>query len=209
MRYSISPHQIKQKVYTILNSLRLRRSLKITKSSIVEHEELQSNLKFVSWTFVQSLWKSLSINVVCCSVAKSCPTLCDPMNCSTPGFPILHHLPEFAQTRVHWVSDHIQPSHPLSPSSPPAFNLSQHQGLFQCQLFPSGGLSIGASPSASVLPMNIQGWFPLGSTGLISLLSKELSRVFSSTTVWKHQFFSTQPSLWSSSHICTWLLEKL
>ena len=74
--------------------------------------------------------------------------------------------------------------------------------------FTSGAQSIGASTSTSVLPMNIQGWFSLGLTGLISLLSKGLSRVFSSTTVRKHQFFSAQPSLWSNSHICTWLLEK-
>ena len=74
------------------------------------------------------------------------------------------------------------------------------------QLFTLGGQSIGV-PS-SVLPMNIQGWFPLGLTDLISLLSKGLSRVFSSTTVWKHQFFSTQPSLWYNSHIHTWLLGK-
>ena len=80
------------------------------------------------------------------------------------------------------------------------------------QLFKSGGQSfsfkIGASASASVLPMNIQGWFPLGLTSLISLKSKGLSRVFSSTTVGKHQFFSTHPSLWSNSHIHTWLLER-
>ena len=75
-------------------------------------------------------------------------------------------------------------------------------------LFASGGQRTGASASASALPMNIQGWFPLGLTGLISLLSKGLSKVFSSTTVWKHQFFSAQPSLWYNSHICTWLLEK-
>ena len=75
-------------------------------------------------------------------------------------------------------------------------------------LFTSGGQSIGASALASVLPMNIQGWFPLVLTGLISLMSKGLSRVFSSTTVWKHQLFGIQPSLWSSSHIHTWLLEK-
>ena len=75
------------------------------------------------------------------------------------------------------------------------------------QLF-TGGQSIWASASVSVLPMNIQSWFPLGLTGLFSLLSKGLSRVFSSTTIWKHQFFSAQPSLWSISHICTWLLEK-
>ena len=67
----------------------------------------------------------------CCSIIKSCPTLCDPMDCGTPGFPVLHHLPELAQTHVYRVSDAIQPSHLLSPASPPTFNLSQHQGLFQ------------------------------------------------------------------------------
>ena len=65
------------------------------------------------------------------SVAQSCPTLCDPMNCSTPGLPVHHQLPEFTQTRVHWVRDAIQPSHPLSSPSPPAPNPSQHQSLFQ------------------------------------------------------------------------------
>ena len=67
----------------------------------------------------------------CCSVSKSCLTFWDPMDCSTPGFPILHDLPEFAQIHVHWVGDAIQPSHPLPPPSPPALNLSQHQGLIQ------------------------------------------------------------------------------
>ena len=76
------------------------------------------------------------------------------------------------------------------------------------QLFASGGQSIRTSVSVSVLPVNIQGWFPLGLTGLISLQSKGLSRVFSSTTVWKHQFFYAQPSLWSCSQIHTWLMEK-
>ena len=75
-------------------------------------------------------------------------------------------------------------------------------------LFASGGQNIVVSASALVLPMNIQGWFPLGLTGLISLLSKRLSRVFPSTTIWKYQFFGSQPSLWSNTHICTWLLEK-
>ena len=75
-------------------------------------------------------------------------------------------------------------------------------------LFASGGQSIGVSASISVLPMNIQGWFPLELTGLISLLSKGLSSVFSSTTVWKHQFSAAQLSLWSNSYIPTWLLEK-
>ena len=68
---------------------------------------------------------------ICCSVAKSCLTLCDPMNCSMPSLPVLHNFPELAQTHVHRVSDAIQPSHPLSSPSPPAFSLSQHQGLFQ------------------------------------------------------------------------------
>ena len=76
------------------------------------------------------------------------------------------------------------------------------------QLFSSGGQSIGVSASASVLPKNIQNWFPLGLTGWNSLQSKGLSRVFSNTTVKKHQFFSAQPSLWSNSYILTWLLEK-
>jgi len=129
------------------------------------------------------------------------------MDCNMPGFPVLHCLLEFAKPHVHWVSKVIQPSHPLSSSSPPAFNIFQHQGLFQrVGLFTSGGQGIGAS--ASVLPVTIQGLFSLELTGLISLLSKRLSRVFSHTTAWKHQFFSTQPSSWFNSHICTWLLEK-
>ena len=142
----------------------------------------------------------------CCWVTQSCPTLQDPMNCSMPGLPVLHHLLEFAQTHIHWVIEAIQPSHPQSSSSP-AFSLSQHQGLFPVScLFTSSGQSIGAS--ASVLPVNIQDWFPLGLNGLISLQSKGYSRIFAKTTIRKHQFFSAQPSVWSNSHICTWLLEK-
>ena len=134
------------------------------------------------------------------------------MNHSMTGFPVL--FPEFPQTHVHRVSDAIQPSHPLSPSSP-ALNLSHIRVFSMSWLFASGGQSIGISASTSVLPMNIQGWFPLRLTGLISLLSKGFSRVFSSTTVRKHQFFSAQSSLWPNSigslplqlgsplHICT------
>ena len=137
------------------------------------------------------------------SVAQSCLTLCNPMHCSTPGFPVHHQLPEPTKKLhwvfiVHWVSDAIQPSHALLSLSPPAFNLFQHQFFPVSQFF----------ASARVLPMNIQDWFPLGLTGLISLQSKGLSRVFSSTTVQEHQFFSTQLSLWSNSHIHTGLLEK-
>ena len=100
----------------------------------------------------------------------------NPTDCSKPGFPVLHYLPEFVKTHVHWVSDAIQSSHLLLPPSPPALNLSQIRVFFQW-LFTSCGQSIGVS--ASVLIVNIQGWFPLGLTGLIYLLSKGLSRVFS------------------------------
>ena len=120
------------------------------------------------------------------SVAQSC--LCNPMDCSTPGLPVHHQLLEPALTHVHWPSDAIQPSHPLSSPFPPAFNLFPASGSFPMgQFFASGGQSIGVSASASVLPLNIQDWFPLGWTGWISLQSKGLSRVFSSTTIQKHQ----------------------
>ena len=146
------------------------------------------------------------------SVAQSCQTLCNSMDCSTPGLSVHHQLPELTQTHVHWVGDAIQPCHPLSSPSPPTFNLSQHQGFFfffpMGQLFTSGGQSIGVSASLSVLPMNIQDWFPLGLTSFVSLQSKGLSRVFSNTTVQKHQFLGIQLSLWSNSHVYTWLLEK-
>ena len=127
-------------------------------------------------------------------VTQSCSTLCNPMDCSTPVFPAHHQFPELAQTHVHWVSDVIQPSHPRHPLLLPS--ICPVSGSFPMnQSFASSGQSIGVSASASVLPMNIQDWFPLGLTGWISLQSKGLSRVFSSTTVQKHQFFSTQLSL--------------
>ena len=143
------------------------------------------------------------------SVAQSCPTLCDLMNCSMPGLPVHHQFLEFTQTHVHRVGDAIQPPHPLSSPSPPAPNPSQHQGISQwvntlgmrCPKYWSFSLSI--SP-----PMNSQDWSPLGWTGWTSLQSKELSRVFSNITVQKHQFFGTQPSSQSNFHIHTWLLEK-
>ena len=94
------------------------------------------------------------------SVAQSSPTLCDPMNCSTPRLPVQHQLLEFTQTHVHRVSDAIQPSHPLSSPSPPAPNPSQHQSFPMSQLFASGGQSTGVSALASVLPKNIQDWSP-------------------------------------------------
>ena len=102
------------------------------------------------------------------------------MDCSMPGFRVHHQLPEFTQTHVHWVRDAIQPSHPLSSPFLPAFNFSQHQSTFQWVS------SSYQAASASVLPVNIQGWFLLGFIGLISLQSKWLSRVLSSTTVQKY-----------------------
>ena len=124
------------------------------------------------------------------SVTQLCLTLFNPMDYKTPGFPVHRQLEEPTQTHILWVGDAIRPSHPLS-SPPPALNLSQHQGLFQWVGYYIGGQSIGVS--ASVLPVNIQDLFPLGLTGWIPLQSKGLSRVFSNTTVQKHQ------SLWHSA----------
>ena len=112
-----------------------------------------------------------------------------PHGLQQPGFPVLYYPPELAQTHAHWVSDAIQPSHPLSSPSPPAPNPSQHQGLFQW--VGSSNQVAKVSASASVLPKNTQDWSPLEWTGWISLQSKGLSRVFSNTTVQKHPFFST------------------
>ena len=123
------------------------------------------------------------------SVAQSCPTLWNPMNCNMPGLPVHHQLPEFTQTHVHRVGDAIQPSHPLSSlSSPNPQSLPASESFPMSQLFAWGGQSTGISALASVLPKNTQDWSPLEWTGWISLLSKWLSRVFSNTTVQKHQF---------------------
>ena len=153
-----------------------------------------------------SLCLARKYSVVCSSVTQPCQTLCNPMDCSRPGFPVLYYLMEFTQTHVPesvMPSNHRILCHPLLPLHP-SFPES---GCFPLsQLFTSGGQSIGASASASVLPMNIQDLFPLGLTALISLLSKVFSKVFSSTTIQRHQFFGTQPSLESvrsDSHICT------
>ena len=121
------------------------------------------------------------------SVTQSCPNLCDPMDCSMPGLPVHHwSLPKLISIESVMPSNHLMLCRPLLllPSASESFHMSQ--------FFASGGQSIGAS--ASVLPMNIQDWFPLGWTGWISLLSKGLSRVFSNTIVQKHQFFGSQLS---------------
>ena len=108
------------------------------------------------------------------SVAQSCPTVCDPMDCSRPGLPVHHQLPEFTQIHVCWVGDAIQPSHPLSSPFPPTFSLSQHQGLFQ---WVSSSHQVAKVWSIS-FSINL-----LGLTGWISLQSKGLSRVFSNNTI--------------------------
>ena len=129
------------------------------------------------------------------SVAQLCPTVCNPMDCNTPGLPVHRQYLELAQTHVHRVSDTIQPSHPLSSPSPLALNLFQHWGLFQwigsshqVAKYWSFGFSISTSNEYSGL---ISFWKP----GLMSFQFKGLSRVFSNTTVQKYPFFSSQLSL--------------
>ena len=144
------------------------------------------------------------------SVTQSCLTLCDPMNRSTPGLPVHHQLPELTQTHVHRVSDAIQPSHPLSSPSHADPNPSRPQSLPASESFPMsqlfawGGQRTGVSALASFLPKKSQGWSTSEWTGWISLQSRGLSRVFSNTTVQKHQFFGAQLSSQSNSHIHTW-----
>ena len=150
--------------------------------------------------------RSLSGGGRCWSVVRSCLTLLDAMDCSTPGFPVLHYLPEFAQTHIHWCHPIISSSAVSFSSCPQSFPASA--SFLMSRFFTSSGQSIGASASASVLPMNIQNWFPLGWTGYIFLLSKGLSRVLFSTIVGRRQFFGTQLSLWPNSHIYARLLEK-
>ena len=202
------------------------------------------------WTAARQTFPSFTISRS--EVAQSCPTLCDPMDCSLPGSSIHGILQarilewvaiSFSrgssqprdQTRVSliagrrfnlWATREAPSPEVCSNSCPLVqwcyLTISSSAALFSfclqsfptsgsfpvSPLFASGGQRIGASVSTSVLPVNIQSWIPSGLTGLISLLSKWLSRIFSSTTILKHQFFGTQPSLWSNSHVLTWLLEK-
>ena len=153
----------------------------------------------LSFNFFSFNW-SIS-DLECCvqfsSVAQWCPTLCDPMDHSMPGLPVHHQLLESTQTHVHWVSDAIQPSHLLSSPSLPTFNLSQHQGLFK---WVSSSHQVAKVLESQLQHQSFQwklsqDWSPLGWTGWISWQSKGLSRVSSNTTVQKHQYFSTQPSL--------------
>ena len=149
---------------------------------------------FLTFFFFLPCHRACRILSCSCSVSQLCLTLYDPMDCSMPGLPVSHHLPESTKhmsIELMMFSKHLILCRPFS-SCLQSFPAS---GSFQMsQFFVSGGAS------ASVLPMNIPGWFPLGLTGWISLQSKGLPRVLSNTTVQKHQFFSIQPSLWSNSH---------
>ena len=143
------------------------------------------------------------------SVIKSCPTL-RPRELQHVRLPCPSLSPwAYSNSRAlsQWchptISSSVTPFSSCPQSFPPSWSFQMSQ------FFTWGGQSIGALASAPVLPMNIQGWFPLELTGLISLLSKGPSTVVSSTKVRKHQFLCIQPSLWSNSHICTWLLENL
>ena len=130
------------------------------------------------------------------SITQFCPTLCNPMNCSTPSFPVHLQLPELAQTHVHRVCDAIQPSHPMSSPFSSCLQSFLASGSFSMsQFFPSGGQHIGASASASVLPMNIQDRFPLGLTGLISLQSKGKPGVLEKGKSWRRERLPT-PVFW-------------
>ena len=145
-------------------------------------------------------------NIQFSSVAQSCPTLCDLMNRSMPGLPVHHQFLEFNQTHVHWCCPTTLSS--IVPFFSCPQSLPTSRSFPMSQLSASGGQSIGVSVLTSVFPTCTQDWSSLGWTGWISLQPKGLSRVFSNTTIWKHQFFSTQPSLWSNSHIHIQLLEK-
>ena len=144
------------------------------------------------------LWSHSSIATLCLTVSPWTAA-----HQASLFFSISWSLLKFMSIELMMPSNHLIL---CSLSFSPTFSLSQHQGFSVSLPFTSGGQSIGAS--ASVLLMNIHGWFPLGLTGLISLLSKGPSRTFSTTTVQKHQFFGAQPSLWSNSHTHTWLLKK-
>ena len=153
-------------------------------------------------------WKPVSVATCCycCSVTKSCPTPCNPMDCSMPCFPVLHYLLKFAQIHVPWVDDAIQPYHPLSPSSPPTLSLSQHQGLLQW---------VGSSHQvAKVLQLQHQSFQWIFRTDFLkdwlarSPCYPRDSQESSPAPVWRHQFFSAQPpsrqlTYWKP-HLTSW-----
>ena len=175
-------------VGTLLNALHILMHLVLIR-------DLKINMVFSSVQFI--------------SVAQLCPTLWDPRNSSTPGLPVHHQLPEFTQIHLpssRWCHPAISSS--VVPFSSCPQSLPASESFPMSQLFAWGDQSTGVSSLASFLPKKSQGWSPLEWNGWISLLSKGLSGVFCNTTVQKHQFFSTQLSSRSNSHIHTWPLEK-
>ena len=164
---------------------------------------LQNAKRWSTWHAASTLGSRMELSLVgraWCPISKAVQfrsvqslSLCDPMDRSTPGLPVHHQLPEFTQPHVHWVSDATQPSHSLLSPSPPAFNLSQHQGLFQ---WSSHQVAKVLEFQFSISPSNeYSGLISFRIDWLDLLLIKGLSRVFSNTTAQKHQFFSTQLSL--------------
>ena len=154
---------------------------------------------------------SMYIHCSCCfcSATQSCPALCHPMDCSMPGFPVHHYLLDLLRLmsiELVMLSNHLILCCPpllLLPSIFPSIRVFSNELALHIRWPKYWSFSFSIS-----LSRNTKGWFPLELTALISLQSRELSRAFSNTTVQKHQFFGTQPSLWSNSHICIWLLEK-
>ena len=150
-------------------------------------------------------WVVYHMTPCCCSVAQSCLTLCDPMDCSMPGFPVLHHLPEFAQTHIHWVSDAIQPSHPLSsllPSVFPSIRVFSNESALRIRRLKYWSSSFSLCPSnkySRLISFRIDWLDILAVHGTLKSLLQHHS--------WKASIFSAQP-LWSNSHIHTWPLEK-
>ena len=149
----------------------------------------------------QSVLGMGSVYVQFISVHQSCPTLWDPKHCSMPGLPVHHQLPEFTQTHVHWIGDATQPSHSLSSPSPPAsifpsIRVFSSESVLYIRWPKYWSFSFSVSPSGEYSGLiSFRKGNPLGRTGLISLQSKGLSRVFSNTTVQKHPFFGAQLSL--------------
>ena len=160
-------------------------------------------IEVLYFKFVQNILL-FNISVQFSAVAQLCPTICNPMKHSMPGLPVHHQLPEPIQTHVHWVSDAIQPSYPLLvPSVFPRIRLFSNESALHIKWPKYWSFSFNMSPSNER-----QGLICFRKTDWISLQSKGLSRVFSNTTVQKHQLFGAQLSSQSNSHIHTWLLEK-
>ena len=176
-------------------------------TEVGSHFLLQGIFSYIYWLQLSLMyWNEPCVVLdilksICCSLTQSCLTLCDPMDLSMSGFPVLHHLLELAQTHVHWVSDTIQESCPLSFPFLSAFGLFQHQVLSNESSFP---IRISTSNEYSGLISFRIDWFDL--LAVQGTLKSHLQH--QSAPTWKHQLFSTQPFLWSNYHTHIWLLEK-